>query len=121
MEQDTTTITPTAIPTVEEMRERLIKELDLAELAPAEQDEIIISLSELLVERVAINIFSKIPEEPLAQIDALLEEGKQEEAGVLMNQHVPDAQAVAEKTMSDGIIEYKQRVSGTYVEPQVQQ
>lgn len=107
---------PVAAPSVEDMRNRLVTELDLGAMSPAEQDEIIMSLSELLVERVAINIFAKMPDEPLAQVDALLAEGKQEEANALMLQHVPDAQAIAEKTVVDGIAEYKSRVAGTYVE-----
>lgn len=108
---------PAAAPTVEDMRNRIISELNLQELTPAEQDEIIMSLSELLVERVAINIFAKMPDEQLSQVDALLAEGKQEEANTLMLQYVPDAQAIAEKTVTDGIAEYKARVAGTYAEP----
>lgn len=103
---------------MEAMRERLVQELELWRLPQSEQDDLILNLSEVLMERATMNIFSHISSDDAARIDALIAEGKQEEANDIMIKCVPQAAQITEQAIMDGIKEYKQRIAGTYQQVQ---
>lgn len=94
----------------EEVKAKIITELEIAHLPEGEQEQIIATLAEALLERATTIIMAKMPEAELANVDALAEVGNGEVLQEKIMQFVPDAPQIIDKVVTDGIAEYKQLV-----------
>ena len=82
----------------EEIRARLIVELELQDAPEAEQNEIIGNLSSILIDRAMLAIMTLLPKEEFDRFSALLEEGKTAEVEEGVKNFVPNAREIIENT-----------------------
>jgi len=96
---------------MQELREKIINELNLGHLNAEEQSQIIDQLGAMLVERATMVLLSKVPPEEVEKVDTLLANNQQQEAQALIEMHVPNAQEIMMRAVQDGIEEHKRRVA----------
>ncbi len=94
----------------EEVKAKIIAELEIAHLPQEEQETIIATLAEALLERATTIIMAKMPETEFANVDALAEAGDQEALKAKIIEFVPDAPQIVDTVVRDGVAEYKQLV-----------
>lgn len=94
----------------DEIKAKVVAELEIAHLPPDEQETIIATLAEALLERATTIIMAKIPDGEFANVDALVETGDQETLKEKIIQFVPDAPQIIDMIVRDGVAEYKQLV-----------
>ncbi len=94
----------------EEVKAKIIAELEIAHLPQEEQEQIIATLAEALLERATTIIMAKMPEGEFASVDALAEVGDQEALKAKIIEFVPDAPQIVDTVVRDGVAEYKQLV-----------
>ena len=89
------------------IKEQLMAELNLDSLSEEERQKVIDDLMEVLMERVAVAILSKVPQEEYHTIDAMLENGDMEQLVKRLKVLVPDAEEIARKVILQSIDELK--------------
>ncbi len=94
----------------EEVQAKIATELEITHLSQEEQEEIINTLAEAMLERATVIIMAKMPEGEFENVDALIEAGQTEEVQNKILQLVPDAPQIVDKVLKDGVAEYKQLV-----------
>lgn len=95
------TITP------EQLKVRLLEELNLGDLPPHEQDLIVSRFSASLLERVTVAVMSQLSEQDFAQISSMFDAGEVSKAQAMIVQKVPNASDIADTVLVEGIAEFK--------------
>lgn len=95
----------------QELREKIITELNLGHLTADEQTQIIDQLGGVLMERATVALLSKLPAGEVDKVDQLLANNQQQEAQAVIEQHVPNVQEVVAQALQEGIEEHKRRVA----------
>ncbi len=95
----------------EEVKAKIVAELEIAHLPEAEQEQIVATLAEALLERATTIIMAKIPEGELANVNVLAEAGDPEALKAKIMEFVPDAPQIIDTVIADGVAEYKQLVA----------
>lgn len=95
----------------DEIRARIIADLELAHLTKDEQDQIIEALGEVLLERATYEVMSRIPEDALESLDALAESSTDDAMQAAIKKYVPDVEEVVMRAVSEGIEEHKRLVA----------
>jgi hypothetical protein len=93
--------------TSEQLKARLIEELNLSDLPQHEQDLIISRFSASLMERVTVAVMSQLNEQDFAQISSMFDAGEVSKAQEMIAQKVPNASDIADTVMVEGIAEFK--------------
>lgn len=99
------------MPNIEQIRELVAKELDIADLPAEEQDKIISRVGELVVKAVSIAIFSRLPVSIKPEFDKLQEAGDEEGLNKLVASHIPDLDKVVGEAIKTTIDDYKKIVA----------
>lgn len=94
----------------EQVKEQIVSELEIGHLPEPEQEQIIATLAEALLERATTVIMAKMPEAEFAHVDTLAESNDQEALKAKIMEFVPDAPQIIDQVVRDGIAEYKQLV-----------
>lgn len=95
----------------EELRAQIIAELSLEHLSEEEQNQIIESLGEVLLERATYEVLERIPEEKMDELDALGEHGSDTLLQEKIREYVPNIEEVVAQAVKDGIAEHKRLVA----------
>jgi len=95
----------------DEIKAKIVAELNIGHLADEEQTEIVSGLSQVLLDGATLAVMKSVPEEELRRVDELTEAGQGEAAQALILKAVPNAQEVMMQAISDGLNEYKQRLA----------
>jgi len=95
------------MPNLDQIRELVIRELDIADLPAEEQDKIISRVGELIVKAVSIAIFSRLPVSVKPEYDRMEAEGDREGIEKLVASQIPDLDIVVDNAMKDTIEDYK--------------
>ena len=91
----------------QELKNQIIKELQIEHLAPEQQQRIISELSEIILQRITSLALAKVPESEMAQLDSLLEQGNQEAVRERLKQLVPDIEQIAQTVTQEAIEEFR--------------
>ena len=97
------------MPTEQDIRNKIIKELFLEGVEREVQDKVIVEVSEALLERARIALLGVLPKERFAQIiqdTATSDEEKAKQISALM-EAVPDAEKVVAQAVQEGLQAYK--------------
>lgn len=100
----------------EELRTKIVQELNLGHLSPQEQDAIIGQLGDVLMERATMTLLSKLPSQEVEKVDQLLAGNMHQEAQALIEKYVPNTQEVIAQAVHEGIEEHKRRVNEAMAE-----
>jgi hypothetical protein len=93
---------------IDALREKIVSELQADALPEEEQNQLIVDLTDALLERATLTLMSKLPPEVLNDV-ADNEELQADAAAMeaLYRQHVPDMDAVVQAAFQEGIAVYK--------------
>ncbi|MBI2045980.1 MAG: hypothetical protein HYT28_00980 [Parcubacteria group bacterium] len=94
--------------TNQDIREQIIKELELGGLPSEAQDEIISKLAENLLKKIAIVMLDKLPEDKRGEFEALANAGDTGQVYAFLQAHIPDASALIQAELQGSIAEIKQ-------------
>ena len=92
----------------QEVKAELIQELNLADVDKEEREKIIDELMEIVMERVAVAVLSKVPKEEYNTIDSMLDGGDTDKLVNRLKVLVPDADKVAKGVISQSLNEFKE-------------
>lgn len=95
----------------QDIREEIIKELELGGLPPEAQDEIIAKFAENLLKKIAIAILDKLPSDKQSEFEALVNTGDTAQVYAFLQMQVPDAEGLMKAEMRSVIAEIK-KLSG---------
>lgn len=95
----------------EELRKRIIAELNIGHLTNEEQETVINKVSEVLMKRATLEVMRRIPEDQLDELDKLTE--AEDGAGIqkLVAKYVPNVEEVVTQAAKDGLAEHKRLVT----------
>lgn len=92
----------------EQLKQELIDEFDLGNLAPEKQDEIISNMTEAVMKRVFVDTMEKLGETGMDEYERLLEKKpEQNEIEEFVKGKITDYDAMVEKIVTDFKIEMK--------------
>ncbi len=91
----------------QELKDQIIKELQIEHLTPEQQQRIISELSEIILQRITSLALAKVPESEMAQLDSLLEQGNQDTVSERLKQLVPDIEQIAQTVTQEAIEEFR--------------
>ena len=101
------------LPTQTEIKERLVKELNVAHLAKEEQDDVITKMSTVLLDRITMAVVSQLPKEDMARIDTLMKNGQNDAVHALITQRVPEIKDIVELTIAQTLGQYQSILNNT--------
>ncbi|MFM2414848.1 MAG: hypothetical protein RI911_541 [Candidatus Parcubacteria bacterium] len=90
---------------------RIVAELEIDHLTPAEQDQIVEALGEVLLERATYEVMRHIPESEYETLDTFAEQGKEAEMQALIQKYVSNIEHIVAQAVQDGIAEHKRLVA----------
>ena len=95
----------------EELRKRIVAELNIGHLTDDEQEKVINKVSEVLMKRATLEVMRRIPEDQLDELDKLTE--AEDGAGIqkLGAKYVPNVEEVVTQAAKDGLAEHKRLVT----------
>ncbi len=96
---------------LEELKARIIAELNIGHLPAEEQDQVINTVSQVLLKRATLAIMQRIPAEKLDELDKLSDAQDSAAIQKLVAEYVPDAEAVATQAAQEGLAEHKRLVA----------
>ncbi len=102
-----------ALPTQTEIKERLIKELNIAHLTKEEQDDIITKMSTILLDKITMAIVSQLPKEDMARVDTFMKNGQNDAVHALISQKVPEIKDIVELTIAQTMGQYQSILNNT--------
>ena len=98
-------------PDMNDLRERIIAELNIGHLTADEQEKVINAVGQVLLKRATLAVMDKMPKDTLDELDRLADTG--DEAGIqaLVKKHVPNAEEIVTEAAREGIAEHKRLVT----------
>jgi len=93
-------------PTLEQIKEKLVDELNISHLTEQEQGEVITQMSTLLLDRITMAIVGELPQTEMARVDKLLEANQTDAVQAIITKHVPNAADIAEIVIAETMGEY---------------
>jgi hypothetical protein len=93
------------------LRTQIIVELSLEHLSEEEQNEIIDSLGEVLLERATFEVMEMIPEDQMEVLDGLADTGTDLDIQNKIREFVPNVEEVIANAVREGIAEHKALVA----------
>lgn len=91
-----------------EIKEHLISELELDSLDEKEREQAIDKLMEVVMERVAVAVLSKVSQDEYHTIDAMLDSGDAQKLVNRLKALVPNADEIAKEVISQSLNEFKE-------------
>jgi Protein of unknown function (DUF5663) len=95
----------------DDVRGRIVAELEIDHLTQEEQDQIVEALGEVLLERATFEVMRLIPESEYETLDELTEAGRDEDMQAIIRKYVPNVEEVVAQAVQDGIDEHKRLVA----------
>ena len=95
----------------EQLKGRIIAELNIGHLAEDEQEDIIDAVSEVLLKKATFEVMRRVPEAALDELDRLVETGDEAGMRALVRTHVPDIETVIADAARAGLDEHKRMVA----------
>jgi hypothetical protein len=110
MPHPTRTLAASAFLSPEEAKARLVRELELEEFDAAAQDELVQTALDALMQEVMIAVFSWLPESEFAKIEALAEDGRDDDVQAIITKHIaPEKIAtIIDGIFTEGVKRYKE-------------
>lgn len=90
-----------------DIRQALLKELDIESLPPQAQQEAIAAVGGPLLQSVILDILEKIPPAQQSAFQQALDAGDQANIEKLIAENIPDAQAFIEQSVAKAVAEFK--------------
>ena len=97
----------------QELKQQLIKDLDIESLSEELQDEIIDGLGQIGMKRVTLEILKKIPEDKRDEFESISESGDQTKAKAFIEQYIPNLDEFTTQVTTKEVNEYKELVNKT--------
>jgi hypothetical protein len=80
----------------------IIEALDLAELEPEEQEELLLDLDELIFKGTMVRLIERMDEKTASAFNALLDEdASEDDIEAFLQKHVPDADSAITDTVAE--------------------
>jgi hypothetical protein len=95
----------------DQLRERIVAELNIGHLASDEQEHVINKVSEVLLKKATFEVMRRIPGDVLDELDRLADKEDAEAVRTLVRQHVPDVDDVVARAAKEGLDEHKRLVA----------
>lgn len=92
----------------QDIREQIVKELELGGLPEEAQNEIIAKFSENLLKKIAIAMLDKIPSDKRSEFEAIVGNGDSNAMYSFIKTNVPDADALMKTEIQKSLAEIKQ-------------
>ena len=92
----------------EELKQQMVERLDIGELAPAEQDEIITKIGENILKQLTITVLDKLPEEDLPEFDTITESGDPARLQEFLSSKIPNYNKLMQEETTRIIDEFKE-------------
>jgi len=99
------------MPNIEQMRDLIARELNIADLPEVEQDNIISRVGELIVRAVSIAIFSRLPVSIKPEYDRLQAVGDDDGLKKLVADQIPDLDTVIDGAIKGTVGDYKKALT----------
>lgn len=95
----------------DQLRERIVAELNIGHLEPQEQEQVIDKVSEVLLKKATFEVMRRIPEDALDELDRLAVADDADAVRALVRKHVPDVDTVVADAAREGLEEHKRMVA----------
>ena len=95
----------------DELKKKIVGELNIGHLADVEQEEIVTKLSEVLLKDATLAVMQQIPESEHDKIDAMVGAGDDTGMQDLVRKYVPNVEQVVAEAVRAGIDEHKRLVT----------
>ena len=95
--------------TSQELKERLVSELGIGNLATEAQEKILVSLSESVMKRTLMATFSRLTAEDQHSLDAIIEKENFDELMAFLRTKVSDLDHIMSSKSNEIVAEYKQK------------
>lgn len=89
------------------LQDDIVKALGLDELPIETRDELLAKMVEVVIKRIMLNIFDRLPEEAVAEFGKLQAAGDSDALDVFLKSKIADYDALVQSTVSDFISEVK--------------
>jgi SNF2 family DNA or RNA helicase len=99
--------TQATMPTAQELRDKLVSELELEHLTNEEQARVISELSTIILDRLTIALISKLPEDIITHVDTLLESGQTDAVTAIIQKHVKNIEEISNAVIYDTVAQFK--------------
>ena len=90
------------------MRAQIVADLNMSHLPQEEQDELIEHLGSVLLDNATLSIIERMPKEKVEEVEALAQEGRQDEANAIIRASVPDVDTIVANEIQSGLLKYVQ-------------
>ncbi len=94
-----------------QLRERIVAELNIGHLDVSEQEEIMGAVSDVLLKRASVEVMRRMSAEARAELDKLTEAGDEAAVSALVRKCVPNLEEVATQAAREGLAEHKRLVA----------
>lgn len=93
--------------TKEELRQIILKDLEIGHLSSDDQDKILEKLGENIIKRITLAILENLSEEARPEFDIISENGNQEKLQEFLKLQIPNIEKLIQKTIQFTINEFK--------------
>lgn len=94
--------------TQEELRQIILKDLEIGHLSPDAQDKILEKLGENITKRITLAVLENLPESARHEFDAISQSGNQEKLQEFLKLQIPNIEELLQKTIQFTINEFKE-------------
>ena len=94
--------------TQEELRQIILKDLEIGYLPADAQDKILEKLGENIIKRITLAVLENLPESARSEFDVISQSGNQEKMQEFLKLQIPNIEELLQKTIQFTINEFKE-------------
>lgn len=98
---------------ITDLHTKLVDALDIAHLAPEDQERVVEQMGSMVYQRVLLAVFDKIPAEEHEKLKHLIAANLEDEISALVAKHVPNAEEVVATALAESFADYEAAMKGT--------
>lgn len=94
--------------TQEELRQIILKDLEIGHLSSDDQDKILEKLGENIIKRITLAVLENLSESARSEFDVISQSGNQEKMQEFLKLQIPNIEELLQKTIQFTINEFKE-------------
>ncbi len=91
----------------QQIKQTLSEELAIKHLNSEEQAEIILKFSNIILDRLTIELFGRLPKEVLPHVKTLADNNQTEALQAILNKHIKNIPYITEKVFAETLAEFE--------------
>lgn len=92
------------------LRQDIIKELDIDQLPPEKQEEVLTAMTELLLKRITVRVLENLSEEQRKEFEAVSASGDADKVTEFFSKNVPGYEQIVQDEIAKFKVEMKETV-----------